>query len=62
VFKGWQDDKMTLGTLEGGGAPLLVVYDDYTRHTISFCFDSPKQVREFIEALEPFTKEREDNA
>ena len=61
-FKGWdggdggQPDRMTLGTLEGGGAPILVVYDDYTRKSHSFCFDHPAQVRELIVALEPFAE------
>lgn len=51
-FKGWEGDKMSLGTLEGGSAPILIIKSS------SFCFNSPEQVQEFISALEPFGEKK----
>lgn len=55
-FIGWEGDKLRLGTLEGGGAPLLSITDlNGTYRT--FVFDSPQQVSDLITALIPFNKE-----
>jgi hypothetical protein len=61
TFKGWngggsgEGDTLSLGTLEGSGAPMLHITDEFANST-SFVFMSPGQVDELIEALLPFGK------
>lgn len=65
TLKGWNgggrpvnegQDELTFFILEGGGSPALRIEDEFGNAT-SFCFDTPKQVSQLIEALQPFTKE-----
>jgi hypothetical protein len=57
-FVGHEGDIMTLGVTEGGGAPMLTIYAQskgpFVSKWASFCFESPQQVNDLIDALAPF--------